>query len=72
MTNNNHNAEITRQYDPYMGEFVAPVRPGGLRDQLIQNITEQRVADVDTLSTETMSRVGRVLTYLGLKDGGNG
>ena len=72
MTHNNGDTEITRHYDPYMGEFVAPVRPGGLRDQLIQNITEQRLADLDTLSTVTMSRVGRVLTYLGLKDGGNG
>jgi hypothetical protein len=68
MVDSNNQPQPTRQYDPFSGEFIAPLRPGGLREQLLDNLAQhQEVA----LPVESMSRLGRVLTYLGLKDGYN-
>lgn len=62
----------TRTYDPFMGEFVAPPRLGGIREQLIQGALDRQASQEIPSSDMSMSRLGRVLTYLGLKDSNNG
>lgn len=62
----------SRTYDPHMGEFIAPPRPGGIREQLIQDALDRQASQEIPSSDMSMSRLGRVLIYLGLKDSNNG